>query len=130
VMKFLNGKYIITFQIRCLDFFLKEPSKCHIYTPWTICPRKRDESCHLWLLLAFASTVILKSKSCRTHDHILLSQIRPGGRGPCIYIHQEQGILLSKITPRYFTWLMKGIFRPFSVRGVLGVLSLWEKWMT
>jgi hypothetical protein len=34
------------------------------------------------------------SKSCRTHDHILLSQLRlpqPGGPGPCIYIPQEQG---------------------------------------
>jgi hypothetical protein len=31
--------------------------------------------CHLQLLLGLASTVILGSKSCGTHDHILLSQI-------------------------------------------------------
>jgi hypothetical protein len=29
-------------------------------------------------------------------------------------------ILLLKITPKYFTWLMKGIFRPFNVRWVSG----------
>jgi hypothetical protein len=32
--------------------------------------------CHLQLLLALTSAVILRSKSHRTHDHILLSQIR------------------------------------------------------
>jgi hypothetical protein len=32
--------------------------------------------CHLQLLLVLASTVILRSESCGTHDHILLSQIR------------------------------------------------------
>jgi hypothetical protein len=31
--------------------------------------------CCLQLLLAFASAVILGSKSCETHDHILLSQV-------------------------------------------------------
>jgi hypothetical protein len=30
---------------------------------------------HLQLLLALASTFILRSEFCRTHDHILLSQI-------------------------------------------------------
>jgi hypothetical protein len=38
-------------------------------------------------------------------------------------------ILLPKITPRYFTWLTKGLLRPFSVRWASGVLSLWEKQM-
>jgi hypothetical protein len=32
--------------------------------------------CHLQLLLVLASTVILMSESCGTHDHILLSQIQ------------------------------------------------------
>jgi hypothetical protein len=32
--------------------------------------------CCLQLLLALANAEILRSKSCRTHDHILLSQIR------------------------------------------------------
>jgi hypothetical protein len=31
--------------------------------------------CHLQFLLVLASTVILRCQSCRTHDHILLSQI-------------------------------------------------------
>jgi hypothetical protein len=47
------------------------------------------------ILLALASVVILGSESFRTHDHILLSQIRAspnlGGPGPRIYILQEQG---------------------------------------
>jgi hypothetical protein len=54
----------------------------------------RGWTCRLKLLLAFASAVILRSETRRTHDHILLSQIRVlqlGGPGPRIYIPQEQG---------------------------------------
>jgi hypothetical protein len=36
----------------------------------------RGRFCHLYLLLALATRVILASESCRTHDHISLSQIR------------------------------------------------------
>jgi hypothetical protein len=36
----------------------------------------RGRVCRLQLLLALASTVILRSESRGTHDHILLSQIR------------------------------------------------------
>jgi hypothetical protein len=36
----------------------------------------RGRVCRLQLLLALASAVIFGSESCRTHDHILLSQIR------------------------------------------------------
>jgi hypothetical protein len=32
--------------------------------------------CRLQLLLALASALVLRSESCGTHDHILLSQIR------------------------------------------------------
>jgi hypothetical protein len=35
----------------------------------------RGGVCHLRLLLVLASAVILRSESCGTHDHILLSQI-------------------------------------------------------
>jgi hypothetical protein len=40
--------------------------------------------CRLKLLLALVSTVILGPESCRTHNHILLSQIRdsPDLEGP------------------------------------------------
>jgi hypothetical protein len=54
----------------------------------------RGRVCSLQLLLVLASAVILGSHSCRTHDHILLSQIRPSptwGPGPRIYVPQEQG---------------------------------------
>jgi hypothetical protein len=37
---------------------------------------RRGRICRLQLLLVLASTVILGSDSCRTHDHILLSQLR------------------------------------------------------
>jgi hypothetical protein len=36
----------------------------------------RGRACHLQLLLALASAVIFGSESCKTHGHILLSQIR------------------------------------------------------
>jgi hypothetical protein len=44
---------------------------------------------HLQLLLALASAVILVSESCRTHDHILLSQIRdsPNLEGHVPYLY-------------------------------------------
>jgi hypothetical protein len=38
--------------------------------------RQRGRICRLQLLLVLAITVILGSESCRTHDHVLLSQIR------------------------------------------------------
>jgi hypothetical protein len=54
----------------------------------------RGRVCHLQLLLALTSTVILRSKSRGTHDHILLSQIPDSsnleGQVPYLYL-QEQG---------------------------------------
>jgi hypothetical protein len=51
--------------------------------------------CNLLLLLDLASAVPLESESCRTQDHILLSQFsrlpQPGRPGPRIYIPQERG---------------------------------------
>jgi hypothetical protein len=49
---------------------------------------------HLQLLLVLARAVILRSESCGTHGHILLSDSRlpkPGGPDHRIYILQEQG---------------------------------------
>jgi hypothetical protein len=49
------------------------------------------------LLLGLARAVTLRSKSRRTHGHILLSHLRlpqPGGPGPRIYIPQEEGVLV------------------------------------
>jgi hypothetical protein len=54
------------------------------------------------LLLSFARAVTVWSKSRRTHDRILLYHFRltqPGGRGPRIYIPQEQGVKV-KVTLR------------------------------
>jgi hypothetical protein len=63
---------------------------------WSVAPSlTRGWVCNLLvqLFLVLARAVTLGSKSCRTHDHILLSHERPqpGGPGPHIYIPQEQG---------------------------------------
>jgi hypothetical protein len=46
------------------------------YCPYVTSSLTRGWVCRLQLLLALASTVILRSESCGTHDHILPSQIR------------------------------------------------------
>jgi hypothetical protein len=45
-------------------------------SPYVTSSLTRGWVCRLKLLLAFASAFILSSESLRTHDHILLSQIR------------------------------------------------------
>jgi hypothetical protein len=72
------------FSARQLRFFMCAPS----LTRGWIC------NLLVQLLLGHARSVTLRSKSRRTHDHILLSHLRlpqPGGPGPRIYIPQEQG---------------------------------------
>jgi hypothetical protein len=46
------------------------------HSPYATSFLTRGWVCHLQLLLALASTVFLRSESCGTHDHILLSQSR------------------------------------------------------
>jgi hypothetical protein len=46
------------------------------YSPYVVTSLTRGWVCPLQLLLVFASAVIIRSESCGTHDHILLSQIR------------------------------------------------------
>jgi hypothetical protein len=45
------------------------------YSPYVTSSLTRGWVCSLQLLLALAGAVILRFKSCGTHDHILLSQI-------------------------------------------------------
>jgi hypothetical protein len=65
---------------------------------WCVAPPlTRGWVCNLLvqLLLGIARAVTHRSKSRRTHDHILLSHMRlpqPGRAGPCIDITQEQGV--------------------------------------
>jgi hypothetical protein len=64
------------------------------------CPLWREDGSVIYckLLLDLAGEVTLRSKSCRTHGHILLSHLRlpqPGGPGPRIYIPQD--FLLHRI---------------------------------
>jgi hypothetical protein len=46
------------------------------HSPYVTSSLTRRWVCRLQLLLAFASAVNLRSESCRTHNHILPSQIR------------------------------------------------------
>jgi hypothetical protein len=46
------------------------------YSPYVTSSLTRGWVCRLQLLLVLATAVILMSESCRTHDHILLSQTR------------------------------------------------------
>jgi hypothetical protein len=55
-------------------FFCQLNTCCH--SPYLTPHVTRGWVCRLQLLLALASAVILRSESCGTHDHILLSQIR------------------------------------------------------
>jgi hypothetical protein len=47
-----------------------------LHSPYVTSSLTRGWACRLQLLLALASSVILRSESRGTHDHILLSQIR------------------------------------------------------
>jgi hypothetical protein len=55
---------------------------------------KRECVCRLQPLLVLASAVILRSESCRTHDHILLSPIRGSpnleGQVPVFISHSQR----------------------------------------
>jgi hypothetical protein len=55
--------------------FIFELNTCG-YSPYVTSSLSRWWVCRLQLLLAIASTVILRSESRGTHDHILLSRIR------------------------------------------------------
>jgi hypothetical protein len=84
----------------------------------------RGRLCRLQLLPAFASAVIIKSKSRGAHDHILLSQIRDSPtwrtRSPYLYPLATGWPrlwvpLLSPSSPR---WAAVEVFRPASTRGL------------
>jgi hypothetical protein len=59
------------------------------HSPYVTSSLTRGWVCRLQLLLALANAFILRSESCRTHDHIILSQIRDSPnlepRSPYLY---------------------------------------------
>jgi hypothetical protein len=65
------------------------------YSPHVTFSLTRGWVCHLQLLLALASAVILWSESRGTHDHILLSQIRNSpnleGQVPVFIVPRNRG---------------------------------------
>jgi hypothetical protein len=69
------------------NFFFQLNTCCH--SPYVISSVTRGWVCRLKLLLALASTFIHRSEFRRTHDHILLSQIRDSPnlvpRSPYLY---------------------------------------------
>jgi hypothetical protein len=74
------------------NFFYQLNTCCH--SPYVTSSLTRGWVCRLQLLLALASAFILRSEYRRTHDHILLSQIRDSPNPELrsrIYIPQEQG---------------------------------------
>jgi hypothetical protein len=75
-----------------LEIFFRQLRVCYFVAPSLA--RGRASNLLVQLLLGLARAVTLRSKSRRTHGHILLSHLRlpePGGPGPRIYIPQEQG---------------------------------------
>jgi hypothetical protein len=87
--------------------------------------------CHLQLLLALASTVIPRSESRGTHNHILQSQIRDSptwrGKSPYLFLY-PLGIGWPSYTPRHWVPFSSppttrratvGVFEPASTRGLL-----------
>jgi hypothetical protein len=87
---------------------------------------------HLHLLLVLANTLILRSESCGTHNHILLSDSRlphPEGSGPCIYIPQEQGdpvIPFPFSSPPTTRRATVEVFNPTSTRIFLSWLLIYD----
>jgi hypothetical protein len=72
--------------------FLFQLNTCG-HSPYVTSSLPRGWVCRLQLLLYLARAFILRFASRRTHDHILLSQIRdsPNLEPRSPYIHQEQG---------------------------------------
>jgi hypothetical protein len=73
------------------------------HSPYVTSPLTRGWVCHLQLVLALASTVILKFESRGTHGHILLSQFRDSsnreGQVP-VFISLRTGC--ASYTPRHW----------------------------
>jgi hypothetical protein len=71
------------------------------HSPYVTSSFTRGWVCHLQLLLAFASAVILGSESRGTHEHILLSQIRDSpnleGQVPAFITHRNR---VARIYPQ------------------------------
>jgi hypothetical protein len=90
-------------------------------SPYVTSSLMRGWICPFQLLLALARTVVLRSESHGTHDHILLSQIQDSlnleGQVP-VYIPQEQG---GPVMP-------PGIGFPF--RHLLWLAGLWWRYLT
>jgi hypothetical protein len=99
--------------------FIFQQNTCR-YSPYVTTCLTRGWVCRLQLLLVLASTVILRSESRGTHDHILLSQIQtpPTWRpGPRIYIPQEQDGPI--VPPDSFSFLFVASYDSQGYRGGL-----------
>jgi hypothetical protein len=75
------------------------------YSPYITSSLKRGWVCRWQLLLVLASAVILRSEPRRTHDHILLSQIRESpnldGQAP-VFISPRNRV--ARLHPQEQTW--------------------------
>jgi hypothetical protein len=75
--RFIANQFVLAtnpLRLKTSNFILQR-NTCG-YSPYVTSSLTRGWLCHLQLLLALASSVILRSESRRTHNHILLSQVR------------------------------------------------------
>jgi hypothetical protein len=77
------------------------------YSPYVTSSLIRGWVCRLQLLLLLASTIILRSKSCGTHDHILLSQIQhyPSLEGQVLIFISPRN-MVAQLYPRHWVPLL------------------------
>jgi hypothetical protein len=70
------------------QYFFFQLNTCG-YSPYVTSSLTRGWVCRLQLLLALASTVLLRSEGRGTHDHILLPQVRdsPNVEGQVPYLY-------------------------------------------
>jgi hypothetical protein len=114
--KFTNGMENLVLQV--LQF--QKVDICHKF-PGGASKVITDLISALWrvsLMLAF-------NRSLLNREQTLINVLKP--LASIISVCNLHVILLSKITPSYFTWLMKGMFHWVNVRWASGGLNLWEK---
>jgi hypothetical protein len=66
--------------------------------------------CHLQLLLALTSTVILGSQSCKVHDHILLIRDSSNVKGPRKWVAQLYPQALGSFFVTSYNSLSQGVY--------------------
>jgi hypothetical protein len=101
--RFTANPYVLASSpLRLTDRFFLRLNSCG-RNPYVTSSLMRRWACRLQLLLTLSSAFILRSESCRTHDHTLLSQLRDSpnleARFPYLY---SPGTVWPSYTPRHW----------------------------